>query len=95
LSQPVVECVWPLGAELGEGPVWIAAEQAVYFVDIKAPAILRLSVVDGARASWPSPDQVGFIVPARGGGFVCGVRGGLHHFDPTSGAFTLIQAVEP
>ena len=26
---PTVECVWPVGAMLGEGPVWSAAEQAV------------------------------------------------------------------
>jgi sugar lactone lactonase YvrE len=28
------DCVWPVNAELGEGPVWCAAENAVYFVDI-------------------------------------------------------------
>jgi len=95
LPEPVVECVWPLGAELGEGPVWVAAERAVYFVDIKAPAVHRFSILDGARASWPAPAQVGFIVPARGGGFVCGLQGGLYRFDPASGGFALLHAVEP
>jgi sugar lactone lactonase YvrE len=33
LSAPVVECVWPLGAMLGEGPLWW--QGAVWFTDIK------------------------------------------------------------
>jgi D-xylonolactonase len=41
LVEPMVECVWPVEAVLGEGPVWSAAEQALWFVDIKAPAIHR------------------------------------------------------
>ncbi|WP_425497826.1 hypothetical protein [Paraburkholderia ultramafica] len=28
-------CVWPVNAEPGEGSLWQAAENAVYFVDIK------------------------------------------------------------
>lgn len=94
-ASPQVECVWPVGAELGEGPVWIAEERAVYFVDIKAPCIHRLEPETGARASWPAPAQVGFIVPARGGGFVCGLQGGLHRFDPADGRFERLCAVEP
>jgi D-xylonolactonase len=95
MSQPItVECVWPLGAELGEGALWSPADGAVWFVDIKAPAIHRLEPSSGARTSWPAPAQVGFIVPARGGGFVCGLQGGLHRFDPASGGFTLLCPVE-
>jgi sugar lactone lactonase YvrE len=95
MPQPAeVECVWPLGAELGEGPVWSAAENAVYFVDIKAPAIHRLEPEAGRRTTWPAPAQVGFLVPARGGGFVCGLQGGLHRFDPADGSFTALCPVE-
>ena len=89
-----VECVWPLGAELGEGPVWVASESAVYFVDIKAPAIHRLEPESGQRTTWPAPAQVGFLVPVTGGGFVCGLQGGLYRFDPRDGGFTRLCAVE-
>jgi xylono-1,5-lactonase len=95
MPQPIeVECVWPVGAELGEGALWSPADNAIWFVDIKAPAIHRLDPANHARTSWPAPAQVGFIVPARGGGFVCGLKGGLHRFDPDSGGFTLLEPVE-
>ena len=76
LSQPLVfkgvvtaiENVWPIGAELGEGPVWF--DDALWFVDIKAPAIHRFEAATGAQRSWQAPQQVGFLYPARSGGFV-------------------------
>jgi sugar lactone lactonase YvrE len=91
VSQP--ECVWPLEAELGEGPVW--AHGALWFVDIKQRRVHRYDPAGGGRQSWDAPDQTGFLAPVRGGGFVAGVRSGLHRFDPDTGAFTLITAVEP
>ena len=87
------ECVWPLQAELGEGPVWW--EGAVWFVDIKRRLIHRFDPETGATRSWDAPDQTGFLAPVEGGGFVAGVRSGLHRFDPDSGRFDLITTVEP
>ncbi|HEX8570061.1 MAG TPA: SMP-30/gluconolactonase/LRE family protein [Caulobacteraceae bacterium] len=91
-SEP--ECVWNLGCELGEGPMWSAAERAVWFVDIKKRQIHRWGE-DGETRSWDTPDQTGFVLPMQGGGFVAGVRGGLHRFDPESGRFEMLQPVEP
>jgi xylono-1,5-lactonase len=90
-----VECVWPVGAVLGEGPVWSAAEQAVWFVDIKAPAIHRFHPASGEKRSWPAPARVGFVLPTRGGGLIAGLKTGLHRFNPDTGNFTLLHVVEP
>ena len=61
-----VECVWPVGAELGEGPFWSAAEQAVWFVDIKGRAIHRFHEPSGETRSWPAPARSpGFIAADR------------------------------
>ncbi|HEY0104346.1 MAG TPA: SMP-30/gluconolactonase/LRE family protein [Brevundimonas sp.] len=88
------ELVWDLRAELGEGPVWSARERCVWFVDIKGRKLHRYGE-DGSRASWDTPDQTGFALPAEDGSLVCGVRSGLHRFDPVSGAFEKLAAVEP
>jgi sugar lactone lactonase YvrE len=88
------ECVWPVNAELGEGPVWHAAENAVYFVDIKGRHIHRLSVATGLTQTWSAPDQPGFVVPLAHGGFVCGMPGGLYRFDAHSGQFSKLGDVE-
>jgi D-xylonolactonase len=87
--------VWELRAELGEGPVWVQHDQALWFVDIKKQQIHRYDPATQAKRSWDSPQQVGFILPAEGGGFVAGLQSGLHRFDETSGRFDLIVEVEP
>jgi len=90
-----VECVWPVGAILGEGPHWSGTEQALWFVDIKAPAIHRYDPATGAQQSWPAPERIGFLLPARGGTLIAGLKTGLHKFNPETGNFTLLHVVEP
>ena len=85
--------VWNVGAELGEGPVW--AEDALWFVDIKKQLVHRYEPASGGRRSWMAPEQVGFLFPAAGGGFVAGLQSGLFRFDPGSGGFDRIVEVEP
>ncbi|MBB5746387.1 SMP-30/gluconolactonase/LRE family protein [Brevundimonas variabilis] len=88
------ELIWDLRAELGEGPVWVARDRAVWFVDIKGRRLHRYGVDDGSTSSWDTPDQTGFALPAEDGTMVCGVRGGLQTFDPLTGRFTPLIAVE-
>jgi D-xylonolactonase len=87
--------VWNVAAELGEGPVWVERDRALWFTDIKRQKIHRYDPASGGRRSWDSPEQVGFVLPAEGGGFVAGLMSGLHRFDEISGAFTLIAEMEP
>jgi xylono-1,5-lactonase len=89
-----VECVCAVGAQLGEGPVWSAHDQSVWFVDIKGRRIHRYDTRGGAALSWQAPEEVGFVVPATGGRFICGLKSGLHSFDPASGNFSLITRVD-
>lgn len=88
------ESVWRLGAELGEGPVWVGRDRALWFVDIKRRRIHRLEPASGARRSWDTPEQIGFLLPADGGGFVAGLQSGLHRFDERLGEFSLVAEVE-
>jgi sugar lactone lactonase YvrE len=87
------ENLWNAGCVLGEGPLW--ADGALWFVDIKQPKVHRYRPADGEKRSWDSPGQIGFLLPAEGGGFVAGLENGLHRFDPDGGAFTLLREVEP
>jgi sugar lactone lactonase YvrE len=90
LSAP--ECIWPVAATLGEGPVWW--DGALWFTDIKQRKIHRFDPA-GRAQSWPAPSPVGFLVPRRGGAFIAGTKAGLYDFDPVSGSFSLIRTVEP
>jgi sugar lactone lactonase YvrE len=93
--MPEVECVWPVGAVLGEGPVWSAADRTVWFVDIKAPAIHRFDPATGDQRTWPAPARVGFVAPTRAGWLIAGLKTGLHRFNPETGNFSLLHVVEP
>ena len=93
LSEPV--SVWQLGAPLGEGPIWVERDQALWFVDIKSHKIHRFDPASGATRSWDAPGQIGFILPSEGGGFVAGLQTGLSHFDERDGSFTHICDPEP
>jgi len=86
--------VWQLAAELGEGPVWVHRDSALWFVDIKKQQIHRFDPADGSRNSWDAPEQVGFVFPAERGGFVAGLKSGLYHFDEKSGGFEVIAKVD-
>ena len=92
-SQP--KSVWNVAAELGEGPVWVARDEALWFTDIKRRKVHRYDPAAQTRDSWDSPEQVGFVLPARSGGFVAGLMSGLHRFDEKTGRFTLIAEMEP
>ena len=84
-----------LGAELGEGPVWVERDEALWFVDIKKHEIHRFDPVPSFLESWKAPDQVSFIFPAERGGFVVGLPSGLFHFDETNGTFDAIAKIRP
>lgn len=89
-----LECVLDVAAQLGEGPLWSARERALWFVDIKGRKIYRYEAGTRSTLSWRTPEEVGFIVAARRGQFVCGLQSGLYMFEPVSGAFELIVRVD-
>lgn len=90
-----VECVCAVGAQLGEGPLWSAKDQAVWFVDIKGRRIHRFDTRGSALSAWQAPEEVGFIVKASGERLVAGLKSGLYAFAPDSGNFTLLARVDP
>jgi sugar lactone lactonase YvrE len=95
MSPAEPRSVWSLGAELGEGPVWVQRDQALWFTDIKERKIHRFDPATADGKSWDAPELVGFALPAAGGGFVAGLQSGLHHFDDSTGAFSPLVEVEP
>jgi xylono-1,5-lactonase len=96
LSVPTgPHAVWDVRAELGEGPVWVERDAALWFTDIKRRKIYRYDPISGERSEWNSPEQVGFVLPAENGGFIAGLQSGLYRFDPANGEFDRIIEVEP
>ncbi len=90
-----VRCIWNAGALVGEGPIWDSDADAVYWVDIKAPAIHRYTWATGDKASWPVPEPIGCIARRRRGGFIVGLKSGFAFLDNPNGPIQRIGSPEP
>jgi sugar lactone lactonase YvrE len=84
-----LECVADVHAVLGEGPIWVAREQALYWVDIKGYKIFRLDEF-GERSEWPTPMRVGSLAPRADGGFIGGTDKGIALIDLEAGQFDIV-----
>jgi xylono-1,5-lactonase len=84
-SQCIVDCK----ALLGEGPIWVEAEQALYWLDIKGQQIFRLGTGDEVQ-SWETPWRVGSMAPRKRGGFIGGTERGIAFIEPRVGQFELL-----
>jgi sugar lactone lactonase YvrE len=80
-----IDCIWPLEAQVGESPVWIAEEAAFYFVDIYGDAVHRYHPQSGARRTWSIPGRVSALVPRISGGFVASDRHTIGELDLEGG----------
>ncbi len=89
-----VKCIWDAGATLGEGPVWVARDKALYWVDIKQSFLHRYSVTDGAQKSWRYPGQISSVAPHFKGGFIATFSNGVYYLDIETGSTTLIADPE-
>lgn len=94
LHRPVV--VRPLDRPIqgGESPCWDSRRQALYFVDMAAPAVLRLDVASGALESWEMPARIGSLGLCPDERLVVALKTGVHLFDPDSGTLELLANPE-
>jgi xylono-1,5-lactonase len=86
-------CVADVHAVLGEGPVWVARERALYWVDIKGLKIFRLDE-EGQLLEWPTRMRVGSIAPRKSGGFIAGTEDGIAAVNLEQRRFDIIDNPE-
>ena len=65
-----VKAVWEINAELGEGPMWSADEDAVYWVDIFQSKVHRYGHRKGEKTTWIFEDAITSLAERESGGFV-------------------------
>ncbi|MDR3508487.1 MAG: SMP-30/gluconolactonase/LRE family protein [Caulobacteraceae bacterium] len=81
---------------LGEGPMWSARENAVYWVDIKGPRLWRLSLADEAVRSWPMPEAIGWVVERQDrASFIAGFQSGFAALTLNPFSITPLHDPEP
>lgn len=78
---------------LGEGALWDAARQIVWFVDIKRHRLWHFDPATGSSSFVDAPEQIGWAIPAEGGLLLCGLKDGLYTFDPESESFAKLCSI--
>jgi len=88
-----VQCIADVHAVLGEGPVWVGREAALYWVDIKGRKIFRVDE-QGQLQQWETPFRVGSLAPRASGGFIAGTDEGIAAIDLKAGQFEILHQPE-
>ena len=88
-SESPATCVADVHAVLGEGPVWVQRERALYWVDIKGRKVFRLDD-RGELREWGTPLRIGSMVPRAGGGFIAATEDGFADVGLDAGRFDIL-----
>jgi sugar lactone lactonase YvrE len=85
----IVECVVDSKDKLGEGCLWDADAQALWWLDIARPSrIHRFVPATQQHDIWTSPLLLTAIARKKSGGFIVGGEDGVYGFDPVTGLTT-------
>ncbi|MGH8200418.1 MAG: SMP-30/gluconolactonase/LRE family protein [Steroidobacteraceae bacterium] len=89
-----IEVVSNAGAAIGESPTWASAERALYWIDVKKPALYRYDPVTGRQRSWNLRSDIGaFALLADSTGAVLALREGVFRLEFASGS--LVRLAPP
>jgi sugar lactone lactonase YvrE len=86
--------LWPVANKVGESPIWSLREQALYWIDVRAPQLLRLQPDTGELTRWHLPSVVGAMALVDDGDVLLAFAHGLVRMNPKTGVLSDIAAVE-
>ncbi|PSC04846.1 calcium-binding protein [Alsobacter soli] len=95
IDKPEVETLIDVPLGTGESPVWAADQQALYFVDIEAPALFRFDPATRDLKRWAMPSAIGSFGLCPDGRAVVGLKTGVHLFDFASEQLQFLVSPEP
>lgn len=80
--------------QLGEGLLWSPRDDALYWTDILAPALNRLSLADGSVRRWAMPEMIGWVIERDvAPGFIAGFQSGFAELSLEP--LTIVPIVDP
>jgi L-arabinonolactonase len=80
---------------LGEGPLWAAAEQRLYWVDIDAQSLEWTEPLTDKSGTWHLDRRASAMAERKQGGFLLATDRGFALFDPGSGHIEHVHHPEP
>lgn len=79
---------------LGETPLWCSAQNLLWWIDIRAPALMAFDPENVSVKRWPMHEVICGIALRRGGGLVVALKDALYGFDPVAGLSKTLVTVE-
>lgn len=89
-----IACVLPWQATVGESPVWQAAENCLYWIDIQQQSIHRFHPESKQNQSFALPEIVTSIGLRQSGGLVLTLAKNFAFFHPETGRLEKLTSVE-
>lgn len=83
-----------ISCELGEGPIYDAERDALWYCDIDGRQLHKVDLGTGATQSWSFPSEVGSIGICESGRIVMALRDQVGIFDPDTEAFEELARIE-
>ena len=77
---------------LGESPLWCARRQRLYWVDIRAPALLACAADGTGLQTWSMPEAIGSFAFCGEDAFVVALKSGIYRHTPGTAGFALLAA---
>jgi len=74
-----IRCISNPECTLGEGPLWDAKKNLLYWVDILENKIYSYDAASGTVKSWTTNEHVGFVIIKQDGSLIAGLKSGLHN----------------
>lgn len=91
--MPEVELLADVGNTIGESPVWLDAEAALYWVDAEGSSVFRWHASTGSVKHWNTEVPVTALVPRMASGWILITKDGL--YSATADFATIERIIDP
>ncbi len=91
----MVRCVTSFPNLLGEGPCWSVADQKLYWLDVRKPALYAYTPAGDRIESWDLPENTGCLAPRARGGLVLAMLKRFVFWKPGSEIFENAATLGP
>ena len=86
--------LYPSASIIGEGPIWHAARNSFFWVDIEGKKLHEMSWADRQVQVWEMPQRIGMAAVAEDGNLIVALQHGLAKFDLKTAAIEWLMDIE-
>ncbi|HEA66798.1 MAG TPA: SMP-30/gluconolactonase/LRE family protein [Desulfobacterales bacterium] len=90
MTENNVEHLLPVQNEIGETPIWVAKEQALYWIDCEGNKVYRFDATTGEYQTIDVAMAITGLYPRASGGWITATKTGIAFWEHRTNEFTFI-----